>query len=79
MERVIVDELMDHLCRHNIINKTQHGFLKQLSTCTNLLKSINDWSLSLQNHCGVTIAYVDFAKAFDTVHSIESTRNYCFI
>ena len=70
MERVIVDELMDHLCRHNTINKAQHGFFwKQLSTCrpTNLLESINDWSWSLQNHCGVTIAYVDFAKAFDTV------------
>ena len=67
MEHVIVDELMDHLCRQNIINKAQHSFLKQLLTSTNLLESINDWSLSLQNRCGVTIAYVDFAKAFDTM------------
>lgn len=67
MERVIVDELMNHFYRYNIISTAQHGFLKQLSTCTNLLETINDWTLSLQNYCGITVAYVDFAKAFDTV------------
>ena len=28
---------------------------------------VNDWTLSLQNKRGITIVYIDFAKAFDTV------------
>ena len=66
MERVIVNSLMEHFHKHKIISKAHHGFLKRLSTCTNLLESFNDWTLALQNHSGVTVAYIDFAKAFDT-------------
>ncbi len=32
-----------------------------------MLESINDWTLSLQNKHGTSIAYIDFSKAFDTV------------
>jgi len=60
MERVIVNSLVEHFHKHNIVSK--HGFLKRLSTLTNLLKSFNDWTLALQNHSGVTVA-----KGFDTV------------
>ena len=67
MERVIADNMRDYFLKHNIITTSQHGFLKGLSTCTNLLESFNDWTLSLQGRSGITIAYVDFAKAFDTV------------
>ena len=49
-------KLMEHFHKHNIISKTQHGFLKRLSTCINLLESFNDWTLALQNHSGVTVA-----------------------
>jgi len=37
------------------------------STTTNLLESLNDWTLSIQCKHSVKIAYVDFSKAFDTV------------
>ena len=49
-----------------MISKSQHGFLKGLSTCTNLLASSNDWTVMLQNHQSVTVACIDFANAFDT-------------
>jgi len=45
----------------------QHGFCRGRSTCTNLLESINDWTLSIQYRHYVTVAYVDFSKAFDSV------------
>ena len=48
MERVIVLELLNYLNRNNLINTNQHGFLRQLSTCTNLLECINDWSSLLE-------------------------------
>ena len=68
----LLNQLLPHLSikflqDHNVINKQQHGFLKNHSTCTNLLESLNDWTLSLSNHESVVIGYVDFARAFDSV------------
>ena len=37
------------------------------STVTNLLVSVNDWTVVLSNRKFVVIAYIDFRKAFDTV------------
>jgi len=36
-------------------------------TCTNLLESVNDWTLSVEYKHSVKVAYVDFSKAFDSV------------
>ena len=52
---------------HNLISPHQHGFLKKPSTASNLLESINDWSISLANHHSVDIAYIDFCRAFDAI------------
>jgi len=35
--------------------------------CTNLLESVNDWSLSLKNSNTIDIIFVDFKKACDSV------------
>ena len=67
MERVITQQILDHLQLNNILHPSQHGFLKGRSTCTNLLESINDWTLYIENSNAVVIAYVDFSKAFDSV------------
>jgi len=52
---------------HNLLSRAQHGFVKQRSTCTNLLESVNDWTILVQNKKAVTIAYIDFSRAFDSV------------
>ena len=67
MERVIATQIYNHLNRNSILHHAQHGFCKGRSTCTNLLESFNDWTISIQYKHSVTIAYVDFSKAFDTV------------
>ena len=67
LESIIASDLIDYLASHNLINKHQHGFLKKHSTTTNLMESLNDWTLSLSNHKSVLIAYIDFQKAFDSV------------
>jgi len=67
MERIIVDQMTSFLVDTNVINKAQHRFVKGLSTTTNLLESFNDWTISIQTRKSVTVAYIDFAKAFDTV------------
>ncbi|MFZ2538339.1 MAG: reverse transcriptase family protein [Oscillospiraceae bacterium] len=67
LESLISTELLTYLHTHNLISKNQHGFLKRHSTCTNLLESLNDWTISLSNHRSVLIAYIDFARAFDSI------------
>jgi len=52
---------------NDILHPTQHGFLKGKSTCTNLMEFMNDWTLSIQYKCLVTVIYIDFSQAFDAV------------
>ena len=67
MERVIYNSVLQHLTENNILHSAQHGFLRHRSTCTNLLESLNDWTIYLQDKNAVTIVYIDFRKDFDSV------------
>ena len=66
MERVITTELSHHLLTKGIISKQQHSFIVKRSTTTNLLGSINDWTICLENkkNCNYYIR-IDFARAFE--------------
>ena len=67
MERVVVTDLLTYLRENNLITKHQHGFMNRRSTLTNLLESVNDWTLSLAHKATTSIVYIDFTKAFDLV------------
>ena len=67
MERVIVCKMLDYFLRNKVISKQQHGFLSGKSTTTNLLEQLNDWTVALDNKNSVTVGYIDYAKAFDSV------------
>jgi len=67
MERIINFRLIDYLLEHQLITKHQHGFLRKHSTCSNLLETVNDWSLALDRHLITDTVYIDFQKAFDSV------------
>jgi len=41
--------------------------LAEKSTITNLLDCLKDWTLSVVNKQSMAVAYIDFAKAFDSV------------
>ena len=71
MERVIVNQLLTYLTHNGLINKNQHGFLRRLSTCTNLVECVNDWTVLLEDGSQVAIAYIDFKRAFDSVTHIK--------
>jgi len=66
-ERVIANKIRHHLTANCILHPAQHGFTRGRSTCTNLLESLNDWTLYFQDKHQVAIAYIDFSKAFDVV------------
>jgi len=67
MERVIARQMYEHLKAHDILHRAQHGFCNGRSTCTNVLESVNDWTLSIEYKHSVKVACIDFSKAFDSV------------
>jgi hypothetical protein len=67
MESIISDCLMSYLLRNNLLSKDQFGFVPGRSTCTNLLATLNDWTLESDNNESIDAIYIDLAKAFDTV------------
>jgi Reverse transcriptase (RNA-dependent DNA polymerase) len=54
-----------------LLNKHRVGFLAKKSTVTNLLESVNDWTLSVENSNDLVIAYIDLTRAFDSVSHEE--------
>ena len=67
MERIIVQRMLIYLKTNHIITRQQHGFLARRSTTSNILDSLNDWTLAINNKNSVTVAYVDYSKAFNVV------------
>ena len=67
MESIISEHMLVYLLDNNLISEHQHGFLSRRSTCTQLLDSFQDWVVSLGNSKSIDVAYIDFAKAFDSV------------
>jgi hypothetical protein len=66
-ERIVKEQILDYLYKNSLISRHQHGFLSKSSTCTQLLESVNDWSLAVTNRRLVDVVYFDFSRAFDSV------------
>ena len=58
-----------HICLKIILlpDNSLVFYLKR-SFCTQLLDSVNDWTLSVRDRRSVDVLYFDFAKAFDSVN-----------
>ena len=67
LERLIKDHLVDFLAKNNLINPSQHGFLKARSCLTNILCFLEDVTKWVDEGSPVDIIYLDLKKAFDKV------------
>lgn len=67
LEKVIRDQVMDHLQINSLLSGSQYGFRSHRSTVLQLLKVLDDWSDMIDQGCPVDTVYLDFRKAFDTV------------
>ncbi len=67
MESCIKEEMSQHLDRHKLIRKSQHGFIKGRSCTTNLLEYLEKATQVLDSGKSVDVVYLDFSKAFDIV------------
>ena len=59
MERLNATDMLFYLRNNNLIT---NRFLSRHSTCTQLIETINDWSVAIENRFSVDSAYLDFAK-----------------
>jgi Reverse transcriptase (RNA-dependent DNA polymerase) len=67
MESVTKDQIVRHLEKNCLINKSQHGFMAGRSCTTNLLLFFEKVTAELYKGEPVVVIYLDLAKAFDMV------------
>ena len=75
MESIIKDKIVEHLQVFNLINDSQHGFMKGRSCLTNLLEYLETVTKLLDEGVPVDVIYLDFAKAFDKVPHARLLKN----
>nr|CAH8855160.1 unnamed protein product [Trichobilharzia regenti] len=68
LESLIDDHMRKYFDGTNLLHEAQHGFRRGRSCVTNLLLAWNDWTLSWDKKVPAHVIFLDFAKAFDTVH-----------
>ena len=66
-EGFVRNDLFKHLVSNNLLAEEQYGFCSKRSCTTQLLNTINDWFIHLDEKTPVDAVYLDFRKAFDTV------------
>src|SRR6218665_3513513 len=67
MERIVKDNVVEHLNGYNVIKGSQHGFTRGRSCLTNLLEFFEEVYEMMDEGKPVDVIYLDFAKAFDKV------------
>ena len=67
LESIIRDNIVDHLNKHTLLLKSQHGFTKGKSCLTNLLLFLEDITKAIDEGKPLDVIYLDFSKAFDKV------------
>ena len=45
--------------------------MSRCSTTSQLLATLNDWTLAVNKHAKVDAVYIDFAKAFDSISQVK--------
>ena len=66
-ERIIYDQLYNHLTIHKLISRQQSGFRPLHSTITALLEATDSWAYNIDQGNVNAVVFLDLKKAFDTV------------
>ncbi len=67
MEKIIRNEIVEHMERNNFFTKCQHGFRTGFSCVTQLLEVMEDWAEALNNGEDIDVVFLDFSRAFDNI------------
>ena len=71
VENIVVASMLSYLRKNNVISKQQHGFLSGCSTISNLLETIHDWTLAINDRNAVGVANIDFKRSFHSVSHVK--------
>ena len=72
LERCVYNRFYEHI--RDSINEAQHGFLHGRSCATQLLSTLHRIGQLLDKNTQTDILFLDFAKAFDSVHHVILLR-----
>ena len=67
MQRIVNEKIIQFMTTNNLFAPEQFGFMKGKSCQLQLLESMEDWSVSLDNSVETDIIFYDIKKAFDTI------------
>ena len=67
LERIVYQQTLHHLLKNNLLTPHQSGFRPGHSMEDVLLRTIDDWRLSIDSRKVVAAVFIDFTKAFDTI------------
>ena len=67
LEAIVRDHLLHHFSSAGLFHGAQHGFLPGRSCSSQLIEAMEDWSAAVEDGDPLDVAYLDFAKAFDSV------------
>jgi Reverse transcriptase (RNA-dependent DNA polymerase) len=67
LESILRDSIVKHLEQNNLVESSQHGFVKTRSCATNLVEFLDHLTTVLEKGGTADAIFLDFAKAFDKV------------
>ena len=65
METLIREKIIDHMKTNSLFSKKQYGFISGRSTVLQLLKTLDDWTETIDRGEELDTIYLDFLKAFE--------------
>ena len=71
LEHILHSNISDHLDQYNVLCEEQHGFRSKHSCESQLVQTIHDLALALDNRKQTDVVIMDFSKAFDKVAPID--------
>ena len=67
MEKILTKYIVHFLTVNNLLSQEQFGFIKNRSTTTQFISTLEDWHDAIFKKKNIDCIFIDFQKAFDSV------------